>query len=223
MSTDFYDQMSLKWRTDAYNRTIEEDEQMQQRIEPLTTDMEEAIVNARQKQRDEVISQKRVETLGDILRKAIQEEGLSEEPQQPAPKHSMIVGLPEVRKEVKINKKDAVGATKASTDCIPSAAIFALGAAMADGGKKYDPFNYRDSQVKASVFHNAMNRHHWDWWEGEDYAPDSLVHHLGHLMACCAIILDAISVGNFVDDRPNTRIEGASRRTQVWLKPKSEE
>lgn len=156
MSTDdFYDQMSLKWRTDAYNRTIE--------------DMAKAIDNVHQK-------------------------------------------------EVKINKKDAVGATKASTDCIPSAAIFALGAAMADGGKKYDPYNYRDSQVKASVFHNAMNRHHWDWWEGEDYAPDSLVHHLGHLMACCAIILDAISVGNFVDDRPKTRIEGASRRTQVWRK-----
>lgn len=122
-----------------------------------------------------------------------------------------------------VNKKDAVGATKASTDCIPSVAIFALGAAMADGGKKYDPYNYRDSAVKASVFHNAMNRHHWDWWEGEDFAPDSLVHHLGHLMACCAILLDAISVGNFVDDRPNTRIIGASRRTDVWKSSSSSE
>jgi len=29
-------------------------------------------------------------------------------------------------------------------------------------------------------------------------------------------MLDAISVGNFVDDRPKTRIEGASRRKHVW-------
>jgi hypothetical protein len=120
--------------------------------------------------------------------------------------------------EMKKNKKDAVGATKADTAAIPSVAVFALGAAMADGAKKYDPYNYRESRVTASVFHNAMNRHHWDWWEGEDYAEDSLVHHLGHLMACCAILLDSISAGNFVDDRPNTRILGASRRVNVWKK-----
>jgi hypothetical protein len=116
----------------------------------------------------------------------------------------------------KQNKKDAFGALKADTAAIPSVAIYALGAAMADGAKKYDAYNYRESEVKASVFHNASNRHHWDWWEGEDYAPDSLVHHLGHQMACCAIILDAIAKGNFIDDRPKTRMLGVSRKTNVW-------
>jgi len=118
----------------------------------------------------------------------------------------------------KKNKKDAVGATKASTACIPSAGIFAMGAAMQDGGNKYEPFNYRETQVTASVFYNAMMRHLMDWYEGEDFADDSGVHHLGHLAAGCAIVLDGISVGNFVDDRPNVRLLGASRRSHVWKK-----
>lgn len=117
----------------------------------------------------------------------------------------------------KKNKKDAVGATKAPTSCIPSAGIFAMGAAMQDGGNKYDPFNYRETEVTASVFFNAMMRHLWDWWEGQDFADDSGVHHLGHLMAGSAIVLDGISNGNFVDDRPGKRItDGASRRCHVW-------
>jgi len=117
---------------------------------------------------------------------------------------------------LKKNKKDAVGATKAPTSCIPSAGIFAMGAAMQDGGNKYDPFNYRESQVTASVFFNAMMRHLLDWWEGQDFADDSKVHHLGHLMAGAAIVLDSISNENFIDDRPKTKIIAASRRTHVW-------
>ena len=117
--------------------------------------------------------------------------------------------------EKKENMKDAYGKMKAPTHNIPSAAIFALGAAMADGAKKYQPFNWREANVTASIFFDADQRHIWDWWEGEDYAPDSLVHHLGHQMACCAILLDAIQQGNFVDDRPHVRRLGASRQT-VW-------
>jgi hypothetical protein len=116
----------------------------------------------------------------------------------------------------KKNKKDAVGATKAPTSCIPSAGIFAMGAAMQDGGDKYDPFNYREAQVTASVFFNAMMRHLLDWWEGQDFADDSKVHHLGHLLAGGAIVLDGISNGNFVDDRPKNKIIAASRKTHVW-------
>ena len=122
--------------------------------------------------------------------------------------------LPETKK----NKKDAVGATKTPTSCIPSAGIFAMGAAMQDGGNKYDPFNYRETQVTGSVFFNAMMRHLLDWWEGQDYADDSGVHHLGHLAAGCAIVLDGISNGNFVDDRPKKPVIAASRKTDVWLK-----
>lgn len=119
----------------------------------------------------------------------------------------------------KTNLKDAYGLAKSPVNNIPSVALFALGAAMADGARKYTPFNWREAQVKASIFFDANQRHAWDWWEGEDFAPDSLVHHLAHQMACCAIILDAIQQGNFIDDRPEIKNIGASRNI-IWKKVK---
>lgn len=119
--------------------------------------------------------------------------------------------------EPKVNKKNAMGALKSPTSAIPPVAIFALGAAMNDGAQKYEAFNYRDSEVTASVFFNAAMRHLLDWWNGENFAPDSKVHHLGHLMACAAIPLDGMAQGNFIDDRPKKQPETApSRDTTVW-------
>jgi hypothetical protein len=40
------------------------------------------------------------------------------------------------------------------------------------------------------------------WLDGEDNAEDSGQHHLGHALACIAIILDAEATGNLADDRP---------------------
>jgi hypothetical protein len=42
------------------------------------------------------------------------------------------------------------------------------------------------------------------WFDGEEVASDSGVHHLGHAMACLAILLDAQETGNLVDDRPTS-------------------
>jgi Domain of unknown function (DUF5664) len=119
---------------------------------------------------------------------------------------------------MKKNMKDAFGLAKARTMAIPSVAIFGLGAAMQNGADKYEAFNYRESVVKASIFHEAKMRHALDWYDGEDFAEDSLVNHLCHEMACCAIILDAIANGNFEDDRPKKKLLGASRLTNVWKK-----
>jgi hypothetical protein len=43
------------------------------------------------------------------------------------------------------------------------------------------------------------------WTAGEDWVPDSAVSHLGHVAASCAVLLDAIAVGNFKDDRPKLK------------------
>ena len=99
------------------------------------------------------------------------------------------------------NKKNAVAESKPKTEAIPPVAIFALGAAMQNGSYKYGAFNWRDSAVDANVFYNAMMRHLLAWYAGENYAEDSGVHHLAHLMASCAIILDAENYGVFVDNR----------------------
>lgn len=101
------------------------------------------------------------------------------------------------------NPKNQAGRLKHSTHAIPPVAIFALGAAMQNGADKYGPFNFRQSDITASVFFDAMMRHLLLWWNGEDYASDSHVHHLSHLMASCAIILDGLQHGNFKDDRPS--------------------
>ena len=99
------------------------------------------------------------------------------------------------------NPKTAVAATKQKMSDVPTVALFALGAAMSDGANKYGRYNYRDTNVTASVFYDAMMRHLTTWYNGEDYAPDSKVHHLAHVMASCAIVLDAELHAKFNDDR----------------------
>lgn len=84
---------------------------------------------------------------------------------------------------------------------IPPVALLHLGAAMEDGRRKYNLFNWRGNSVAGSVYLNAALRHAFAFRDGEDYASDSKVHHLGHTLACCAIVLDACATGNLIDDR----------------------
>lgn len=99
------------------------------------------------------------------------------------------------------NPKTRYGMAKPSMAAIPPAAMIELGAAMADGARKYGKFNWREHEVTASVYEDALMRHLMSWRDGEDVAPDSGVNHLGHIMACCAILLDAAASGKLIDDR----------------------
>ncbi len=100
------------------------------------------------------------------------------------------------------NPKDAIGNRKLSTFFIPPAGIIEQAKAHFDGAVKYSAFNWREAGVRASVYIAAIDRHRMAFLDGEDFAPDSKVHHLGHIAACCNIMLDSIAIGNFVDDRP---------------------
>lgn len=74
---------------------------------------------------------------------------------------------------------------------------------MMDGARKYNAFNWRDNKVIAHIYVDAMLRHIGAWFdEREENAPDSGVHHLGHVIANAAILLDAQETGNLLDDRP---------------------
>lgn len=99
------------------------------------------------------------------------------------------------------NPKSRVGLTKPSLNAIPAAALLHLGAAMDDGKKKYGLFNWREHSVACSVYEDAIWRHLLAWRDGEDVARDSGQHHLAHVMACCAILLDAKETNNLIDDR----------------------
>jgi hypothetical protein len=119
------------------------------------------------------------------------------------------------------NPKTLIGITKPAIHAVPASALYWLGRAMADGERKYGLANWRKNKVAASVYFDAKMRHQWAWWDGrEDFAPDSLCHHLGHDMACSAILLDAIETGNLIDDRP---VPGAlPRMLAEWAVKKTE-
>lgn len=100
------------------------------------------------------------------------------------------------------NPKDVLGNRKPSPHYIPPAAIIQTSMAMAYGAARYGGFNWRQHSIKASVYISAAYRHLMQWWDGEDIDPESGVSHLGHAMACMAILIDAINEGKIIDDRP---------------------
>lgn len=100
------------------------------------------------------------------------------------------------------NPKDLIGKTKPSLTVIPPSALLHCGLAMMNGAEKYGAFNWRDHPVLMSIYIDASMRHLLATWDGEDIAEDSLVLHLAHTMACCAIMIDALEGGNMIDDRP---------------------
>lgn len=98
--------------------------------------------------------------------------------------------------------KRVAGSRKPGTWNVPDVATFHMAQAMDDGARKYGRFNWRrGSGVNLSVYINAMQRHLSAFKEGEDFASDSGVHHLAHLMAGAAILLDAGAHGKLIDDR----------------------
>jgi len=99
------------------------------------------------------------------------------------------------------NPKTIFGLAKPGIRFIPNSALIYLGQAMAEGARKYGPMNWREKKVSTSVYYDAGMRHRMRFWDGEDFDPESGFHHLAHSMACDAIILDALTVGNLNDDR----------------------
>lgn len=100
------------------------------------------------------------------------------------------------------NPKDRIGQAKVDFTTIPIIAELHEARAMMNGQMKYGPYNWREHTVSAKIYVAAARRHLAAWWEREEEAPDSGVHHLGHLRACAGILLDAQAHGKLIDDRP---------------------
>jgi hypothetical protein len=109
---------------------------------------------------------------------------------------------PPTSKATTVNPKDRLGVEKVSITKFPGTALLHGAHAMMDGAKKYGPYNWRDKPVLASIYVDACFRHIEAWFDGEETAEDSGVHHLGHAMSCLAILLDAQETDGLVDDRP---------------------
>jgi len=73
---------------------------------------------------------------------------------------------------------------------------------MAEGAKKYGAYNWRSKRVLMTVYIAAIQRHLAALADGEDCDTDSQAPHLGHILACAAILADAQAGGWLEDDRP---------------------
>ncbi len=100
------------------------------------------------------------------------------------------------------NPKDLLGIKKSRLDLVPPALAILAAPAMALGGKKYGPYNWRTKPVKLTVYLGAIRRHESAFFDGQDLDPESGYSHLSHMAACLAIIADAAAIGNLIDDRP---------------------
>jgi hypothetical protein len=118
------------------------------------------------------------------------------------------------------NPKTRLGSLKVPMHLIPPSAKIHLALALEDGAGKYGPYNWREEKISASVYRGAMERHGDGWWDGEDLAGDSGVLHLAHIMACCALLIDAAECGMLIDDRPANG--SASRLLQEYHQRKTE-
>jgi hypothetical protein len=107
------------------------------------------------------------------------------------------------------NPKDRAASTKIDISLFPPVAVIHGAHAMMDGAQKYGPYNWREKKVHARVYLSAAMRHILDCLDGEDLAGDSGVLHLGHAIACCAILIDAMETGNLIDDRPKKGVASA--------------
>lgn len=109
------------------------------------------------------------------------------------------------------NPKSASGRLKPDLSLIPPAAAIHEARAFEEGAQKYGPFQWRESTVEARTYIAAALRHINAWVDGEELAPDSGQHHLGHARASLGILLDAQECGTLDDNRPPP---GAAARLQ---------
>lgn len=109
-----------------------------------------------------------------------------------------------VAEATETNPKKAWGALKAPMNATPNTALIELNAVMGGGAHKYGLFNFRDSDIDAMTYIGAIRRHFMLWEDGQDTDEESGRSHLAHIMACCALALDAQHTGKLVDNRSKT-------------------
>jgi hypothetical protein len=103
------------------------------------------------------------------------------------------------------NPKDAIGSTtKVPMHVVPVPVLMEIGLGMLEGGVKYGKYNFRGVGVRGSVYYDATMRHMMDYWEGEDFDPDSVagLHHISKAISSLVVMRDSMIRGNYVDDRP---------------------
>lgn len=100
------------------------------------------------------------------------------------------------------NPKDLAATTKIPLWLLSPIAKAHWALAQFAGMAKYGAWNWRVAGVRSSVYTSALQRHLDAYISGEETDPVDGTHHLGNIMACAAILLDAREAGKLTDDRP---------------------
>lgn len=100
------------------------------------------------------------------------------------------------------NPKTAIGDKKVPLALLSPIASAHWAAAQHAGMCKYQAWNWRIAGVRISTYVSAMKRHIDAFVSGEQFDPIDGTRHLGNIMACAAILLDAEAAGKLTDDRP---------------------
>ena len=109
----------------------------------------------------------------------------------------------------KPNPKQAMGDKKIQLQLVPSSASIAIANGLVEGADKYGAWNWRDQPIQVMTYVGSMKRHIAAWVEGEDIDPDGNGKtHLEGAIASLAIIIDAVSCGVAIDDRPVVKDSG---------------
>lgn len=107
-----------------------------------------------------------------------------------------------IKKGLPPNPKQAYGDKKINLALVPPASIAYEALAFMEGARKYGPFNWRDKAVEAMTYIAASMRHIGQWQDGEEIDEPSGKPHLGMAKACLGILIDAMTTGNLIDNRP---------------------
>lgn len=99
------------------------------------------------------------------------------------------------------NPKDLIGSGKVPLHLWPTTATVLGSLGLLDGMLKYGRSNFRVIGIRDSIYHDAILRHEFARFEGEDFDPDSQLPHEAHLLASLAILVDAKAAGKYTDDR----------------------
>ena len=121
------------------------------------------------------------------------------------------------------NPKDIAATTRVPLALCSPIAKAEWAAAQHAGLCKYGAWNWRIAGVRASVYLSAAMRHLDAYLSGEETDPVDGTHHLGNVMACAAILLDAKAAGKLVDDRPpSVSLRPTYARAEATVKASAE-
>lgn len=111
-------------------------------------------------------------------------------------------------KTLQPNPKQLFGDKKPPLTQLPLSAQIEATLAFYDGYLKYGWRNWRDQPVEAQTYIEAALRHLRLFEVGEDYTRDTeVIHNLGAVIACCAILIDAAAHGTMIDNRKKNKVE----------------